>query len=645
MCGLVAIVNLEQGRPVEAEVLERAVAALAHRGPDGAGLYLSADGQVGLGHSRLAIVAVVNGEQPIANEDHSVHVVVNGEFYGFRAQREALERRGHSFRTASDAEVALHLWEEEGEACLSQLRGEFALCLYDEAQAKVFAARDRFGIKPLHYALHEGRLYIASEAKAILAAGVPAEFDYLSVFHASHMHYVLPDRTLFKNIYQVPPGHYLLCANGEIRIAKYWDLDYGSLSETGADSLSMQSLSLKQEQDLTREFASLFDEAVKLRLDAEFPVCCHLSGGLDSASVLGFAAQHVCGAIPAFTVSFDQEGYDELEIAREMAALAGAQLHVVPVSGDDILYTLDEAVCASEGLAVNGHLSAKYLLNKAIHEAGYRVSLTGEGSDEVLAGYPHLRSDIYENSGQSHLVAHLHAENKASSGIMLAHGKALSLQMVADALGYIPSFLKAKASFGHKFSALLNVDFLAGYAGRDAFGELIESFDLATQVKGRHVVNQSLYLWSKTALANYILRTLGDGVEMAHSLEGRLPFLDHKLFEFVKTLPLSMRINGKIEKYILREAARPLISETIYRRHKHPFVAPPLSAFGDKNSFSYLHDRLSSASFADLGFLNQKALLALLESLPGLSCEERAALDPVFMMALSFGALKDGYKL
>lgn len=630
MCGIVGI--LAHDKEVDKVSLWKAVKALEHRGPDGEGVYISPDKMVGLGHTRLAIIGLENGSQPIANEDGQVQIVVNGEFYDFERIRRELEVLGHCFNTTSDAEIALHLYEEYGIDCLEHLRGEFAFIIWDGRIKRLFAARDRFGIKPLNYAFKDGALYLASEAKAIFAAGIEAAWDSESFFHAASMQYILPHRTLFSGVYQLLPGHFLIAENGTTKSVCYWDLDYS------ADNGNSHCI---DESALIASFGEKLREAVRLRLRADIPICCHLSGGLDSSAILALAAQECGTPLKAFSVSFEEKSYDELVIAQEMADNANVQLHPILLSQKDLIKSLPEAVYYSEGLAVNGHLPAKFLLHREIKKAGYKVVLTGEGSDEVLAGYAHLRSDLYKEQGKGDLIAHLAATNAASRGIMLQHGKTLNLEAVKTRLGYIPTFLEAKGSLGYKLYAMLTDEFTARFASKDSYDELLACFDVVGQLRGRQHVYQSLYLWTKTALANYILRTLGDGTEMANAVEGRLPFLDHHLFEFIRTLPLSLKIRDTVEKYVLREAVRPLVTSTIYQRQKHPFVAPPISLFSDPAADELVQDTLRSSTFSTLPFFSQSRLLALLDNLPTMSPEDRAATDPVLMTALSAACLQE----
>jgi asparagine synthase (glutamine-hydrolysing) len=379
---------------------------------------------------------------------------------------------------------------------------------------------------------------------------------------------------------------------------------------------------------------------------ADVPVACHLSGGLDSSAVTALAARHSSKPLDCFTVSFDAAPYDELRVAEESAKQAGVNLHAVRVTQDDLVEALPDAVYYSEGLAINGHLPAKFLLSRAIRRAGYRVVLTGEGSDEVLAGYAHLRRDLLvDENGPDAALHRLAAGNQVSAGIMLPKGETLPLDAVRRVVGFVPSFLEAKGTLGHRIRGILSEEFLRRHADRDPYQVMLAGFDVPGQLAGRSRVDQSLYLWNKTALPNYILKTLGDGTEMAHSVEGRLPFLDHPLFEYARSLPLSLKIRGGVEKYVLREAVRPLLTETVYRRQKHPFLAPPVCRFGTPHARSLLHDLAGSERFNSLPFFDRRKLLAWLDRLPQLDQEEQAAADPVLMTALCAALLHERFHL
>src|SRR6185369_12856585 len=313
MCGISGMFSA-RGR-VPADRLEKSTHALRHRGPDNQRHWVSSDGRVGLGHARLSIIDLAGGDQPIANEDGQLQIIANGEFYDFERIRQELEERGHVFRTKSDSEIALHLYEEQGVHCLEKLRGEFAFAIWDEKSQRLFVARDRFGIKPLYYAVLEGTLYFASEVKALIALGVPARWNH-DYFYQLATGPATPDGTLFEGVFQLPPGYFLLASNGSVKLHQYWELNYSPAAELAK--------SHRSEESWVEEFRYVFEEAVRLRMRADVPVGCYLSGGIDSCAVLGFAARNSATPIEAFTLTFDQAAYDEGPIAREMAALAGA---------------------------------------------------------------------------------------------------------------------------------------------------------------------------------------------------------------------------------------------------------------------------------------------------------------------------------
>jgi asparagine synthase (glutamine-hydrolysing) len=641
MCGIVAMFSPEQ--PVTGATLDRALATLQHRGPDGQRHWISPAGTVGLGHARLSIIDLVGGAQPLENEDGRVRAIVNGELYGFERIRKDLEARGHRFRTGSDSEIVVHLYEEYGAQCVQHLRGEFALIVWDERNQRLFCARDRFGIKPLFYAVHAGALYLASEVKALLAAGVPARWDGEAFFQSATMGVLEQDRTLFEGVRQVPPGHYLLASRERRQLFRYWDFDYprGGDQPAGASDAST-------DREHAERLHAVLDEAVRLRLRADVPVGCYLSGGLDSCAVLGLASRHLSRPIRAFTLSFDRPEYDELPIAREMAATCGAELVPLPTTGADLAQDFADTIWHAEQVIINANSVAKFRLSRAVREAGYKVVLTGEGSDEILAGYPHFRRDmlLYDQKGQDpatvqRLLSELAAANAVSRGLLMpasdgapASGPA-GFEVLRRRLGYLPSFFEAVGASADKGRALLSPDYLAAVGEREPFGAMLDGLDVGGQLAGRSPVHQSLYLWSKTALPNFILSVLGDRMEMAHSVEGRLPFLDHHVVETVRDLPVSAKIRGTVEKFVLREAARPVITDTVYRRQKHPFLAPPAAAALGGPLDDLVQATLRGPALRNAPFYDAKRVIAVLDALPSMPASDRAPLDVGLMVMTS----------
>jgi asparagine synthase (glutamine-hydrolysing) len=641
MCGISGMFSA-RGR-VSVDRLEKSTRALRHRGPDNQRHWVSADGRVGLGHSRLSIIDLAGGDQPIANEDGQLQIIANGEFYDFERIRQELEERGHVFRTKSDSEIALHLYEEQGVHCLEKLRGEFAFAIWDEKSQRLFVARDRFGIKPLYYAVLEGTLYFASEVKALIALGVPARWNH-DYFYQLATGPATPDGTLFEGVFQLPPGYFLLASNGSVKLHQYWELNYCPAAELAK--------SQRSEESWVEEFRHVFEEAVRLRMRADVPVGCYLSGGIDSCAVLGFAARNSATPIEAFTLTFDQDEYNEGPIAAEMAALAGANFHPIPIKQSDIAEHFSDAVFHSEALFWNGHSVSKFLLSRAVRDAGFKVVYTGEGSDEILGGYVHFRSDMLQHNtaGQdpaevARLLKELTAANAVSRGILLPEGQSNTLQSVQRALGFIPGCFQVWDAGGARRRSLFAEEFQQRYAARDSARLFLDALDIPGVLNGRDPLNKSLFVWAKSFLPNYILNFLGDRMEMAHSIEGRVPFLDHHVVEFLGRVPVSLKIRGLTEKYLLREAARPFITDTVYRRQKHPFMAPPATATRTERLHQLLQDTLRGPECASIPFYDQKKVTALLDFLPGMAPAECAAWDAPLMSILSACVLQQRFGL
>jgi asparagine synthase (glutamine-hydrolysing) len=506
----------------------------------------------------------------------------------------------------------------------------------------LFAARDRFGIKPLFYAFHNETIYLASEVKALFAAGVPARWDAESVWNSvgngGHQ-----ARTLYEGVFQIPPGHYLLADDSDLRIHRYWDFDYPR-----ADTPMQQ----RPDADYAAEFRHALDEAVRLRLRADVPVACYLSGGLDSCSVLGLAAKHHADPVNAFTLTFDHADYDEEQQAREMAAHVGANFHPIPMRSEDLADNFAASVWQAEQPCVNGNSIAKFLLSRAVRDAGFKVVLTGEGSDEILGGYAHFRRDmlLYDNQGQDRdavakLLSDLNDTNTVSRGLLLPHGKTMPLTVVQQQLGFVPSWMETFSSHISRMRAVFSGDFVERFGSYQPFHGLFSDLDVQRQLTGRAPVHQALYLWAKTMLPGYILTLLGDRMEMAHSIEGRVPFLDHHLVEVIRSQPATQKIRGMTEKFVLREAARDVIPDTIYRRQKHPFLSPPSALNRKDKLFALVQDRLRSASFAAIPFCDQKKVVNLLDDMDNMDDAERVANDPILMWLASASVLQERFKL
>ena len=640
MCGIAAI--LAPNEALNPELIKRALPVLKHRGPDEHNSWTAHHGHISLGHTRLSIIGLSNGRQPMSNETGDIWSVVNGEFYHFEQIRNELRAKGHQFRTDSDSEIALHLYEDMGTTFMRRLRGEFAVVLWDERRQSLTAVRDRFGIKPLYYANVNGKTYIASEIKALFALGVRASWDR-EIMCGIHYGFVQrAGRTIFDGIYAIPPGHMLTITKGESKITRYWDFDYPPAdSEANVPTFS-EAVQLLREKLV---------ESVRLRLRSDVPVGVYLSGGIDSGAILGLASKLSKQPLRAFTLAFNHAEYTEENIAREMAELAGAEFCPIKMISTDLAHHLEAAVIQGETLITNTHAVAKFLLSRVVHEAGYKVVLTGEGADEVFGGYAFFKKDmiLHNTKGQDQkmiqlMLAELQRTNTVSRGLMLAEQQTKVSQPLVEALGFIPAFLEAFFAIGAMIADVVNWDYFGNSKTQDHVHEMLRELDFEGQVRGREPVHQSMYLFSKTFFPNYVLTLLGDRMEMADSVEGRVPFLDHELVELAVKMPVAYKIKGLTEKYVLREAARDVLTDSLYKRQKHPFQAPPSTLNVDDPLYTFVQDTLRSG-IDSLPFYNKSHLLAILDKIPHMTQAQKTGVDAALMVVVSSVILNRHFNL
>ena len=608
MCGVFGCLGV-----LTEEQVGAALAALAHRGPSGQGVWKSVDGSVTLGHRRLSIIAPNNGAQPIINEDGSVIAVVNGEFYDFQRVRTALKEKGHSFRTDSDSEILIHLYEEHGVECLRYLRGEFAFVLWDDRRKELFCARDRFGIKPLVLSVSRDRVLVASEAKALLKAGVPARIDMTSVGVALRQQYLPEGRTVFEGIEQLPRAHAavfrLRAGNIERTHWSYWNLPPANVSTE-----------MRREAVIER-VQELLSDAVRQRLVADVPVGVYLSGGIDSAAVLGMMCKH--GARPVgFSVTTGDALYSELAHTRASTLFHGTNLEEVHASQLELLSHAGKAVYYAEGLAINGHLPAKYLLSERARKKGVPVVLSGEGSDELFLGYPHFALDTAVQDGRSirELAASIEYNNPTSRGLMIS---------ATHTNRALPHFYQTKLAYGERMREVLN----------PLHHEALNRGALSLDERQRpELLRDSRTAWIDLALSNYILRTLGDGTEMAHSIEGRTPFLDHLLWEGLAEVPLRAWVDPTYGggKSILRDAVAGLVPDAVRSNPKRPFVLPPLVLDSNTPEGRMVWE-LSLDHVAP--FFSRDAVEMVLRDCAASDLDRRKELDPILFTIITANAL------
>lgn len=642
MCGLIAA-QLSRAWLSE-EKLNTALATISHRGPDGSASWFSHDRRTVLGHVRLSIIGLDNGTQPIGHDRSDLNLVVNGEFYGYKAIREQLRKQGYRFLTDSDSEIALHLYDEHGLSFTKHLRGEFALVLADRRSGELIAVRDRFGIKPLFYALVGGDVIFASEIKALLALGVPARWDRAAVM--SEFSHLRSSASMFENIHQVPPGCAAIAKNGAVRIARYWETNYPTAAVLAEDGRS--------EKEVVAGFRAVLEDSVAERLTADVEVACYLSGGLDSSAVLGLAQARLSRPIRAFTIAFEG-AYDESPLAERTAAFTGSNYVPVPVAPRDLADALSDAIWHSEKPIFNANTVAKFLLSRAVRDAGIKVVFTGEGSDEMLAGYPMERRDNMlfggdyrtEAERQAAIDAML-AANPLSRPLMFPSGEqAHGVELIQQAIGFCPTWIGNMSVMFLKQANLMRPDAAGDRAADAPYRAFLSELDVPGRIAGRDPVNVSLYLWQKTMLINFILTVLADRMEMAHSIEGRVPFLDHHVAEYSVGLPIRYKIRGPTEKYILREAAREVITDELYHRQKHPFIAPPLAKEKSGVKVDPLRARcegiLRASQFADQPFFDPAKTSAWLDSLTDADSATVEQSSPDLLRMASFSLMQQRF--
>ena len=634
MCGIAGVLNRDRSLPVDRETLVAMAAIQHHRGPDGYGCELGPG--AGFSHARLSIIDLdpTRGRQPFISSDGQLLLTTNGEFYDYQRLRAGLTARGARFETKSDSELVIHLYREAGlEKTLPHLRGEFAFALFDSAEDSLYLVRDRFGIKPLYWTETRNGVVFGSELKVLFAnPDVARRFTPDGIFHQL-MQAVVPGTTAFEGIHQVQPGHFLKVQRRDGRLSmsqhRYWDVPFPEADARPAGP---------SEQDWIDGVRDQLVDAVQMRLEADVPVGCYLSGGIDSCSIMGLAAAARQGPVQAFTIGFDSEVYDETAIAKEMADSVGARQEILHIQSDHLYDFFEETLWHTERTIYNTLAVAKLLMSRRVRAINYKVVLTGEGSDELFGGYPAFRRDMFlhglddlptdERREWESLLA---ASNEQFRGAMLAE-EAYDDAALEGLVGFTPSCLQPWLSAGQRVPALLNPELRKELRGYDPGRAIAEALDAAA-LHNRHPLDKAQYVWIKTMLEGQILTWGGDRVDMANSMEARPAFLDHHLAEHAARIPPSMRIRGRTEKYVLREAMKGLLPESLYKREKFAFMAPP--AHSDETKWAAMKrladDYLGDRAVNDAGLLDPQGIKDLfsIHEAPDTSAATQVQLDAV----------------
>ena len=642
MCGIAGVMHVNPENLIDPQILANMAAIQWHRGPDGFGVKTVRDRGVGFSHARLSIIDLdeERARQPFLSADGDLLLAHNGEFYDYKRLRAELTSRGARFQTKSDSELVLHLYPRVGlEEMLKDLRGEFAFSLYDKKNDRLILVRDRFGIKPLYWTQTNGSLVFGSELKVLFAhPEVNRKFSHEGLYHQL-MQTIVPGTTAFEGIHQIEPGNMLIVERRHnkfhIHEKKYWDMDFPLLSERTnpqSDEFYIEGVRDK------------LLEAVQLRLEADVPVACYLSGGIDSCSILGLSAASQQSSVKAFTIGFDNAEYDETAIAKEMAQSTNADQDIMMLEADHLYDNFVRTIWHTERSIYNTLGVAKMLMSQHVKGAGYRVVVTGEGSDELFSGYPSFRRDMFlhgldtlsaeERASWEQLLAE---SNKLFKGAMLAeeewHDESLDAKV-----GFTPSCLQPWLSSSQHVMGLLANDIQQSLSDYSPGRSIADTLD-QEMIEDRHPLDKAQYVWIKTMLEGQILTWGGDRVDMANSMEARPAFLDHHLAEFATQIPPTMRIRGRTEKYVLREAMKGLLPTVLYEREKFAFMAPP--AHTDPKKWQAMkalaEEYLNESAIEEAGLLNVSGVKSLFDTHenPETSTATQVQLDAVINHMLS----------
>lgn len=608
MCGIAGILSIASAPPSEAE-LTAMITALHHRGPDGYGFHR--DDDVGLAHARLSIIDLAGGGQPIHNEDKTVWVVFNGEIFNYIELRRTLESLDHKFYTHSDTEVIVHLYEEYGDDFVAHLNGQFGIALWDSGRRRLVLARDRVGIRPLYYTIARGRLLFASEIKSLFAhADVSSRINTQGLGEIFTFWASLDGGTIFDKISSVPPGYLLTVEHGSSpQLRRYWDWVF-------PDAPMREGRSAEH---CAEELRELLIDAVRLQLRSDVPVGAYLSGGLDSSIITSIIKHFTDVPLRTFSLTFDDEEFDESPFQQELVNYLGTNHTTLHCKRPDISAAFPRAIWHTEAPVVRTAPIPLMLLSESVRAAGYKVVLTGEGADEVFGGY-----DIFKEAKVRRFWARA-PQSKMRARIIARLYPYLRHSPTAD-----PAFaqrffsqgmdLANKPYFAHipRWSTTRRIwQFLSADVRRE-LGEP-DSYAAVERLLPEGIerwvpMGQDQYIEAHTLLSGYLLSSQGDRMAMANSVEGRFPYLDHRLIEFANRLPPNYKLRGLTEKYILKKAMAPWLPESISKRAKQPYRAPDSqSFFHNGKAADYVEELFSEPLLRERGYFDARPARKLYE--------------------------------
>lgn len=629
MCGINGILHFESQRRVDPNLIKKMSNTLVHRGPDDEGIYI--DGSVGLGFRRLSIIDLATGQQPIFNEDRSISCVCNGEIFNYKDLRQELQSRGHRFRTNSDVEVLPHLYEEMGAEMVHRLVGQFAFAIYDKREQRLLLARDHVGIAPLFYTIFDKSLIFASEIKAILTyPEIPRKVNLTTLDQILTFPGPVSPNTMFEGIHSVPAGHLVLVENSlnkrsrdlnenSVKLKEYWDLRYPKADEIDSN---------QSEADCIEKIERALLKAVERRLQADVPVGFYLSGGLDSSLIASFISKIQKEKRHSFSIGFTESNIDERRYQKIMADHVGSLHHETLFDWNNISERLKQAVYHAETPLKESYDTCSIALSELVRKNQIKVVLTGEGADELFAGYVGYRFD-------------LERQNLYSS---VQNVEQMLDREIRERVWGDPDFLYERNfyEFNEIKQALYSEDILSSFNSFDCTQNPIVEFN---KTAGLHPVHKRSYVDFKLRIADHLLADHGDRAAFANSVEARYPFLDIDLIDEVRTLPPQLLIQGGMEKYILKKMAEKHLPKDITERKKFAFVAPG-SPYLLRQNIEWIEDLLSFETIKRQGYFNPQTV----ENLKNMYRADSFTLSQTFendllMIVLTFGIFLDLFKV